>query len=134
MSNFSVITLQKSIYEALTNDIALIALIRGVYDHTPQNSAFPYIAFGEVTSREWSNVEDAGMEQQVTLNIWSREGGRKEAISIMERVYTVLHQVSLTIEGQSLVSLRFVTSKVMLGNDGFTYQGNMQFRGLMRQV
>ncbi len=109
-----------------------MGVISGVFDHTPQNTVFPYITFGEVISRDWSNAAQGGAEQLVSLQIWSREGGRKQAISIMEKVYDLLHQASLEVESQTLVLMRFVTSKITLGNDGFTYQGTMQFRALMR--
>ncbi len=35
--------LQKAIYGALTGDSTLMAMITGVHDHVPQETAFPYV-------------------------------------------------------------------------------------------
>ena len=43
--------LQKAIYGALTGDSALMAMITGVHDHVPQDTAYPYVTIGEGAAR-----------------------------------------------------------------------------------
>ena len=46
MANFSHLPLQKAVYEALTSDTGLMALITGIYDRPVQNTSFPYVTIG----------------------------------------------------------------------------------------
>ena len=132
MSGPSVIPLQKAIYVALMADATLMNMISGIYDHVPQSSNFPYVVFGNSQSRAWDNREDSGMDLQVVLDIYSRTAGRKEAGDISERLYTLLHHGQLTLDGQSLILLRFMNSKVELDDDGLTYRASLQFRALVQ--
>jgi len=131
MANFSHYPLQKSIYQTLTGDTELMALLTGVFDRPPQGTAFPYVTLGESIGSDWSTKTTTGTEQLVTLHIWSREGGRKEAATIMERLHTLLHQADLSVDGQDLVSIQFASSGITLETDGYTYQGIMRFQALL---
>src|SRR5690349_18507109 len=103
MPVFSHLPLQKAIYQTLTGDTTLMALVAGVYDRPPQASAYPYITLGDAEGRDWSTKTASGVEFMGTLHIWSREGGRKQALTIMERVHTLLHDANISVEGQTLV-------------------------------
>ncbi len=126
MSGFSHYPLQQAIYQKLTEDNALMTQISGVFDRPPQDSSFPYVTIGESSGRDWSTKTSTGMEHLITLHVWSREGGRKQAANIMERIHALLHQGSLTVTGQILLMMRFTASTIQLENDGWTYRGSMQ--------
>jgi len=132
MTTFSHYPLQQSIYQTLANDTTLMALVVGVFDRPVQGTAFPYITLGESTGSDWSTKTTSGMEQVVTLHIWSRQGGRAEAASIVTRIHTLLHQAPLAVTGQTLVSIRFGGSSIILMNDGWTYQGVMRFQAFLQ--
>lgn len=131
MPNLSYLPLQKSIYQALTADAPLTAMITGVFDNVPQSTDFPYVTIGESIVNDWSTKTSSGFEQFISIRVWSREGGRKEAVSVMEKIYSLLHGASLTVEGLKLVLIRQLSSNVTLENDGWTYQGIMRFRALL---
>jgi hypothetical protein len=130
MAGFSPFELQKSIYQTLSGDAALSAMITGVYDRVPQNTAFPYITIGETTGRDWSSRTTTGMNLVVTLHVFSRAGGRQEALQIMERIHALLHEGDLEMTDQVLIMMRFEMSDVLLEQDGFTYQGVIRFQAL----
>lgn len=131
MSVFSHYPLQKALYQTLSSDSSLMALVTGIFDHVPQAAVMPYITLGNAAGHDWSSKTSQGMEQQPVIHIWSRNGGRKETALIMERIHTLLHDAAITVVGQNLVSLRFVSSDIMLKDDGYTYQGQMRFRALL---
>lgn len=131
MSGFSHLSLQQSIYQALTGDATLIGLVAGVFDRPPQGGAFPYITLGESAITDRSTKATTGTDHLVTLHIWSREGGRTETATIMERIYVLLHHAALTVSGQTCILSRFAASKLLLEEDGFTYHGSMQFQILL---
>jgi hypothetical protein len=130
MANFSYHSLQKSLYEALTDDGTLMGMISGVFDRTPQGKNYPYVTLGEGSASDSSTKTTQGMEYSVQLQVWSREGGRRQAAQIMENIYRILHDVNLTLEGHRLVSLRFISSTISIKSDGWTYQGAMRFRAV----
>ena len=132
MGNFSHYPLQQAIYQKLTGDATLMALITGVFDRTPQDTNFPYISIGESAAHDWSNLGTTGTAHVLTLHVWSREGGRKQAAQIMERLYTLLHQGTLTVSGQSFVSMHFTASDIGMESDGWTYQAKMHFSVLLQ--
>ena len=131
MTTFSHLPLQQAIYQALTSDSALMSMLTGVFDRPPQGTAFPYVTIGEITGSDWSTKTTSGMQQDITLRIWSREGGRAEAANIMTRLHTLLHQAPLNVTGQALVLIRFASSSIALENDGWTYQGVMKFQAFL---
>lgn len=131
MPVFNHYPLQKTIYQTLTGNGTLMALINGVFDRPPQGTPMPYITIGESHSQDWSSKTTSGVEHLLTIHVWSREGGRKEAALIMESIHTLLHQANLTVEGHSLVLIRYISSDITLENDGYTYHGNIRFRALL---
>jgi hypothetical protein len=133
MTYLSHFSLQQSIYQILANDATLGAMITGVYDHVPAGTEYPFVTVGEGESRDWSNAEKQGTEQLITLRIWSREAGRKQAAGIMERIVTLLHNTMPDVTGQNLISLRFTGSSIVLMNDGTTYRGSLSFRALLSE-
>lgn len=127
MSGLILQALQAALYSRLSGDTALGAMISGVYDYVPDHTNYPYVTLGDATSRDWSTTTTAGADTQCMLHVYSRSGGRKEALLIMERLHLLLHGVALTISGHHCVSLRHNASSVQLEADGMTYQGRMQF-------
>lgn len=125
-------SLQKALYETLTGDVTLMDLITDIYDRVPDAADFPYVTVGSLRARDWSSKTHTGMEYTVQINVWSREGGRKESADIMGRIYTLLHDQPLTVEGQTLISIRFVSSDILLEKDGWSYHGILQFTALLQ--
>ena len=126
-------SLQQTIFQTLTADGTLMAMVTGVFDHVPQASEYPFITIGESQIRDFSNVEKQGTEAQTSIRVFSREAGRKESALIMERITHLLHHAILTISGQSLVDCRFLSSNIALENDGATHRGTLTFSVRMRE-
>lgn len=124
--------LQKAIYGTLAADAPLLALLGGarIYDDVPRGAAFPYVTFGPNTTRDWSTGTEVGSEHVLTLRVWSRAGGEKEAHVVLEAMRAALHEASLTLTGHRLVSLRHETSDTVREADGETCQGIARFRAL----
>ena len=131
MGIFSHWPLQKAVYQALTADAALMAIVNGVYDFVPASAAYPYAVIGEMTGADRSTKTTGGMEFRFFVRVFSREGGRKQAASAMERIHAVLHHAALSVTGQTLVSLRCEGSEIRLEDDGATYQGILRFRAAL---
>src|SRR5690606_31896521 len=103
---------QKAVVAALTGDTALMALVSGAYDYISQDAVFPYVSLGEGACRDRSTKTTTGTEVTFVLHVYSREGGHKETLLIMERLHAVLHEAALTLSGHALLSMRFDSSVV----------------------
>lgn len=132
MVGFSHFVLQQALYERLTSNAPLMAMVSGVFDRVPDDTSFPYITLGDMAISDASALGTVGTDQRVDLHVWSREGGRKQAAAIMDSVYGLLHNANFSVTGQALVNARFSSSTIQLENDGWTYHGKMQFRVILQ--
>jgi hypothetical protein len=128
MSTFSQLPLQTAIYNKLTADATLMALVEGIFDRPPQSSAFPYVTIGDSAAKDLSNKSAVATDHKTVLHVWSRQGGRAEAATIMDRLYQLLHQGTLTVTGHTLVIMHFTANTLTLENDGETYHGTLVLR------
>jgi hypothetical protein len=124
--------LQQAVFAALTNDAVLSALLGGtrVYDDVPVRAEFPYVTFAQSSERDWSTGSEAGAEHVLTLHVWSRGGGRKEALAVMAAARAVLDDAALTLSGFRLVNLRHELSEARRDPDGETWHGIVRFRAV----
>ncbi len=134
MSANTQIELQKALYVALNSDGTLGAIITGVFDFVPQNTSFPYITVSDMTALDWSGAQFDGMEMTVTIHSWSQAEGSKQVKSIMNEIYRILHNQSLTVVGHEFVNMRFEFSNVLRDPDGFTQHGVQRFRIILTAV
>ncbi|MGD9783894.1 MAG: DUF3168 domain-containing protein [Hyphomicrobiaceae bacterium] len=126
------LALQRALYQSVRTNADVLSLLGGakVYDDTPQRTDFPYVTFGRSVVRDWSTGTDAGHEHVVTLHVWSRSAGRKEAWQIMGAIQASLHDQGLAVEDHHLVNLRHEFSDVRREPDGDTYHGVVRFRAV----
>ena len=125
-------SLQQAMFAALSADVALTALLGAgrIYDDVPQATSPPYVVLGPITARDWSTSTEDGAEHVITLHVWSRMRGKKQAHEIMSAVSAALHDQSLTLAGHRLVNLRHETSDVRRDPDGETIHGTLRFRAV----
>jgi Protein of unknown function (DUF3168) len=125
-------SLQRGIYQALAGSPALTALLGGVriYDDPPQDASYPFITLGESALRDWSTGTEDGSEHLLTLHVWSRAGGKKQAHDILEAVKDAMHDKRLALIDHHLVNLRQEFSEVRPDVDGHTYHGIVRYRAV----
>lgn len=102
--------LQVAIYERLTGDATLSALVDGVYDQVPEELPRDYVRIGDHLSTPDNDLTSFGREVTETLHIWTRRRGNKLGQDIAARVVELLdHQhraLSVLLEGHRVVSIR----------------------------
>lgn len=128
----SAVSLRAAILGALTNDSPLTALLGGekIYDEPPRDAALPYVTLGEDTVSDASTSTEAGEEHALTLHVWSRQGGHREAHLIAGAVLEALGEAPLAPDGHHLANLRFVVADVRREADGRTYHGILRLRAV----
>jgi hypothetical protein len=124
------LALQKAIYDRLTGNAALMAIVSGVFDSVPEAQAFPYITIGDDTAVDFGTHTWKGQNLTITIHSWSMARGRAQVKDIMKRVYDLLHEQLLTMQGHTMFSMRFDFEQTFLDPDGVTYHGLQRFRAL----
>lgn len=107
-----VLEIQGAIYERLTTDVTLMALISGVFDWVPEGSAYPYIAIGEAMETPENSHGSFGRETLSMLHIWTRQRGYADGIEIADRVNSLLDHCHATgnplvLPNHDVISVRF---------------------------
>jgi len=123
--------LQKAMFEALAGDAALVALLGGarIFDRAPTDTAFPYVTFGRMSVFDWSTSTERGLEHLVTLHVWSKAKGKKEAFAILDAVRRVL-DAPLALDSHHLVNFRFEFAEVSFDDDISVHHGLLRLRAV----
>jgi hypothetical protein len=101
-----------------------------LYDEPPADVAFPYVTLGRVESRLLDAAGVDAQEHFVTLHVWSRYGGRAEALDVIGALRSVLHSAPLSVAGRRLVLLFAQFSDVFRAGDGRTTHGVLRLRAV----
>jgi hypothetical protein len=109
-----IVALKSGIRILLVGDAPLAGLLGGpkVHDEVPRGQETPYIAFGEAASRDNGTVSDAGHVTDLVLNVWSRQGGTREALIIADRAAQLIEDADLALEGHRLINARVTTTEI----------------------
>jgi hypothetical protein len=128
----SAVFLRAAIRGALAADSALTSLLGGgkIYDEPPRDAALPYVTLGEDVVADGSTATEAGEEHALTLHVWSRQGGHREAQLISGAVLEALADAPLSPDGHRVANLRFIAAEVRREPDGRTYHGIVRLRAL----
>jgi hypothetical protein len=119
--------LQQAVYARLeSNDTVRDSA--GIYDAVPRSAAFPYIVVGEAGE---TALDDADSEHALAIRIWSRAGGHRECKEVAAAVRDTLDRAELTLDGHSLIDLRFLTADY--DRDGETFRAVLRFRAVTEE-
>jgi hypothetical protein len=124
--------LQQAIYATLvaSSDLQDVAGDR-IYDAVPRGAALPYVVIGDDRETDWSTATEPGSAHALTIHIYSHAAGRKETRLASEAVIEALNGASLTIDGQTLIDIRWLESETLRESDGETVHATLRFRALL---
>jgi hypothetical protein len=124
---------QKSIYETLTADAALMALLlttvggaQKVFDHIPDNSPYPYVSLRIKPMTDRANESWDGVQINVQIDVWYQYSGLGDlkVQQIQKRIDELLHDNNtMCIDGWNIVSFRRQTVTILDEPDGRTKHG-----------
>ena len=121
--------LQNAIYDLLAADTTFMGLVTNrLYDHIPDNTDYPLTVLGEWRFDDWGSHTHDGWEINAMIHTFTQSRGKLTAQTIMNRIYTLLHNIDLSISGYPTVVCRQNSSHILLDNDGRTYNGVQEFR------
>lgn len=143
MSAVSIAALQTAVYAAISGSAAIQTHVGNparVYDHVPQSTVFPYIVIGDdETARIDSKTRD-GLDVLLELNVFDRSDentlrrGRLKTRQILDAIYGVMHDTSLTVSGNAHVMSIYEGGGTVLEDDGLTYRGIAHYRIIIQET
>ena len=125
--------LEKSVYTALDGDVTISGLVNGVYSHVEQGALCPYIKIKLVDALDWSTKTTTGIKSRIALDVFSQQRGNKEVHDILIEIKRVIDGASLSMSGCTMVSGKYLSSKVELMSDGLTWNGEILFGFLVQK-
>jgi hypothetical protein len=116
---------------ALLADAALATLVGArIYDDPPTDVVFPYVTLGRIETRAADASAAVALDHVVTLHVWSRHGGRAEALNVIAAIRDDLHHAALELEGHRLTLLLVTFTDVFRSGDGRTTHGVVRLRAV----
>ena len=100
------------------------------YDEPPPDVVFPYVTLGRAESRPVDASAAPAVEHLVTLHVWSRHGGRAEALDIVAALRSALHNAPLEIAGRRLALMLVQFTDIFRSGDGRTTHGVVRLRAV----
>lgn len=104
-----ILALRAAILARAAADPQLVALMGGavrLHDEPPRAAGSVYGVFGDASARDGSTDLSRGHEQDLAIAIWGEPGSALAALTVAERLATLLHDAPLTLDGHRLVNLR----------------------------
>lgn len=102
-----------------------------VLDHVPDGEAYPYVTVGETDVSDWGDKDEVGSEQSLTIEVFTRYRGKKQARVIARLIYESLHQQTFGVTGHRLVLIRCEQTDYSREPDGLTYSARSRYRALV---
>jgi hypothetical protein len=129
--------LQVAILAALRSDAGVKAALGDpvrIYDVPPMDIGFPFAVLERADCRPWGGMPVEGDEHTLSIHIWSRYGGAREAKQITAAIRSVLQDAVLSVEGHRLVNLRVTYADHFRGADARTQHGIVRLRAVTEPV
>jgi len=102
-----------------------------IYDDPPPDPVFPYMTIGRFETKPADSSGADATEHAVTLHVWSRYGGRAEALEALSAMRSALHNAPLAVESCALVLLLAQFTDVFRSGDGRTTHGVLRMRAIV---
>ena len=102
---------QEKVFARLNSDTALKETITGIFDYVPEKTVTPYIVFGRVFSTPLDTKTTNGETITAQLEVWSNSLGRKETLTIIEKIENAFTQ-ELTFDTCSIIQQKIVEREV----------------------
>lgn len=101
-----------------------------IFDAEVRRAAFPFIRFARHEMRPEESMAEGPVDHRITLEVYSRNGGRDEASRLVHLVTDTLRQSELQPSGHGLILFYPLFIDVFLRPDGNTYRGLLRLRAL----
>ncbi len=113
---------QTAIFTALNGNVGAGV---SVYNHVPQNAAYPYVVIDgcEISEIDWITTRHDNI--YVYLSVWSQYNGNKQVLDIISAIDTALHNKKLQLNVGYNILTKIKQKRCKIDGDGVTYMGGV---------
>lgn len=119
--------LQQAIYSALVGG-SPPAVSVSVYSSAPQNAAVPYVEIGESDTVDADVQCRGGLEETISLHVWTKFGSQQQAKGIMSDIRSALHAKNLNVAGRSYAYATITGSRLFPDANDSSLHGVLTLR------
>lgn len=127
--------LQEAVFTALAGNMALAAMIEGIYDAPAGSDGTPptgtYITLGDEVAKDRSSASHKGTTLDFDINIHSDFAGFSAAKAAAAEVVDTLAWADLALSRGALVNLKFLKSRTRRGAAPETRRIVLVFRAIL---
>lgn len=127
--------LQVAVYDTLSANVALVALVEGIYDAPPGSGGTPpvgtYITLGDEEAKDRSSGSHSGTTLDFEVNIHSDFAGFSAAKAVAAEVVNSLASADLGLTSGRVTLLRFLKSRTRRGAAPETRRIALVFRAIL---
>lgn len=134
MSIYPANSFHKAIFQRLNTHAPLTLAVSGIYDRVITGAAFPYLVLDTVEITPWDTLSFRGYRCEIALDIYSRQGGRKELTQIIDIIYSLLHNQTLSIELFSVAELEVIRQQTQFEADAITSSARLVVRSYIQET
>lgn len=124
--------LQKAIYQRLSSDTILQAMVSGIYDEVPEGSPLPFVHLGDDTVNPYDTKLSYGEDNTVTIHVYAPGPGKTLTKQILAVVLESLTAAPLEI-GEGFIFDGIEREQLEVFPDNEAYHGVCRFRIYIRQ-
>ena len=93
-------------------------------------AGFPQVILGDNFAKAWSSATFEGQEHELTLHLWTNDGGSPASKQIAGIIIDRLHNADFPVSGHALVDLQFASSETRYREDLGRFHCCLQFKAL----
>lgn len=125
--------LQKGLLEHLKSDLSLKKHLSDparIYDQQEKGEGYPKLTLGDSLAKAWSSATFDGQEHEITLHLWTSEGGSRASKEVAGLVIDRLHNADFPVPGHALVDLQFASSETRYKEEQGLFHCRLAFKAL----
>lgn len=129
----SIMEFRAALYERLNTDVALSAVVTGVFDAADDDQAYPFVELGDDNSSEADTKSTTGYHIEIRLHIYSQSKSRMEASEICALVRAALN-VPLVITDNKTVTQQITHQSVFTDRDPNIRHGVLTLKSTIEKL
>lgn len=128
----AILALRAALLARLTADTTLQGMLGGpdIYEDAPRSAQPPFVTFGDVSAKDWSTSTEGGLEQVLSLHIWSKPINMRPSLLIADRITTLLQDALLSVSGHTLLALHCTNVETKTEETGRWLRTSLRFRAI----
>ncbi|MEM8843364.1 MAG: DUF3168 domain-containing protein [Pseudomonadota bacterium] len=125
--------LQEAVYQLLSGDAALGALVGGIYDAAPQQVSDAadeglYVTLGDEVAEDWRTASDAGALHTVTVSIHAPRRGFAEAKRAAGVISDLMAGAMPALSRGQIVQILFIDARTARAENDALRRIDLRFR------